>query len=89
MLEYFIVEATGPGAKLQETQTNGMQMSDKWIKNNLNRMKNSKKYPERNQLGDDLLDAEKNYIEVNKLVIEAVEENGKVTGGKLQPLPKE
>ncbi|HFQ5166938.1 TPA: hypothetical protein ACGUWI_003173 [Vibrio vulnificus] len=64
-------------------------MSDKWIKNNLNRMKNSKKYPERNQLGDDLLDAEKNYIEVNKLVIEAVEENGKVTGGKLQPLPKE
>ncbi|HBC3535488.1 hypothetical protein M2G69_19225 [Vibrio vulnificus] len=89
VLEYFIVEAKGPGAKLQETQTNGMQMSDKWIKNNLNRMKNSKKYPERNQLGDDLLDAEKNYIEVNKLVIEAVEENGKVTGGKLQPLPKE
>ncbi len=90
VLEYFIVEAKGPGAKLQETQTNGMQMSDKWIKNNLNRMKNSKKYPERNQLGKDILKAiERDTPKINKLVIEAIEDNGKVIGGKPQPLPIE
>ncbi|EPF2931253.1 hypothetical protein ACSL9C_004209, partial [Vibrio navarrensis] len=89
-LEYFIVEAKGPGAKLQETKTKGMQMSNKWIENNLNRMKQSKKYPERNQLGKDLLKSIKfKKPKMNKLVIEAIEDNGKVTGGKLQPLPKE
>ncbi|WP_235425332.1 RHS repeat-associated core domain-containing protein [Vibrio navarrensis] len=90
VLEYFIVEAKGPGAKLQETKTKGMQMSNKWIENNLNRMKQSKKYPERNQLGKDLLKSIKfKKPKMNKLVIEAIEDNGKVTGGKLQPLPKE
>ncbi|MBH9740752.1 hypothetical protein CJ419_13615 [Vibrio navarrensis] len=90
VLEYFIVEAKGPGAKLQETKTKGMQMSNKWIENNLNRMKKSKKYPERNQLGKDLLKSIKfKKPKMNKLVIEAIEDNGKVTGGKLQPLPKE
>ncbi|POC00695.1 hypothetical protein CRN48_16380 [Vibrio vulnificus] len=87
MLEYFIVEAKGPGAKLQETQTKGMQMSNEWIESNLNRMKNTKKYPERNQLGEDLLNAEDLDIPLNKLVIEAVENKGQVVGGKLQPLP--
>lgn len=90
VLEYFIVEAKGPGAKLQETKTKGMQMSNKWIENNLNRMKKSKKYPERNQLGKDMLKAiERDYPQINKLVIEAIEDKGKVVGGKLQPLPKE
>ncbi|MFH4666535.1 hypothetical protein WMQ48_17675 [Vibrio cidicii] len=87
VLEYFIVEAKGPGAKLQETKTKGMQMSNKWIENNLNRMKNSKKYPERNQLGEDLLNAKFNRVKTNKLVIEAIDENGNIIGGKLQPLP--
>ncbi|HFQ4837045.1 hypothetical protein [Vibrio vulnificus] len=90
VLEYFIVEAKGPGAKLQETKTNGMQMSDGWIENNLKRMKNSKKYPERNQLGKDILKAiERDTPKINKLVIEAIENNGKVIGGKPQPLPIE
>ena len=88
VLEYFIVEAKGPGAKLQKTKTRGMQMDDEWIENNLNRMKKSKKYPDRNQLGQDLLDAiEDQEPDINKLVIEAIEENGNVVGGKLQPLP--
>ena len=50
-------------------------------------MKNSKKYPERNQLGEELLNAKSNRIKTNKLVIEALEENGNIIGGKLQPLP--
>ncbi|OQK49255.1 hypothetical protein XM76_c20778 [Vibrio vulnificus] len=88
VLEYFIVEAKGPGAKLQKTSKGFTQMDDEWIEMNLNRMKNSKKYPERNQLGDDLLDAiEDKNPKVNKLVIEAIEDNGTVVGGKLQPLP--
>ncbi|NTS77896.1 hypothetical protein HR060_13635 [Catenovulum sp. SM1970] len=63
-------------------------MSDRWIKRNLNRMKKSKRYSDKNKkLAQDLLDAEDNRIKVNKLVIEAIEENGKVIGGKLQPLP--
>ncbi|EHA1124187.1 hypothetical protein FG475_03520 [Vibrio navarrensis] len=90
VLEYFIVEAKGPGAKLQKTTKGFTQMDDRWIKMNLNRMKNSKKYPERNQLGKDLLKSIKfKKPKMNKLVIEAIEDNGKVTGGKLQPLPKE
>ncbi|NVD22823.1 hypothetical protein FC654_21405 [Vibrio vulnificus] len=77
-----------PGAKLQKTSKGFTQMDDEWIEMNLNRMKNSKKYPERNQLGDDLLDAiEDKNPKVNKLVIEAIEDNGTVVGGKLQPLP--
>ncbi|HFQ5326546.1 TPA: hypothetical protein ACGUOR_002483 [Vibrio vulnificus] len=87
VLEYFIVEAKGPGAKLQKTSKDLIQMEDKWIEMNLKRMKNSKKYPERNQLGEDLLNAEDLDIPLNKLVIEAVENNGQVVGGKLQPLP--
>ncbi|MBE4618803.1 hypothetical protein BOO23_08290 [Vibrio navarrensis] len=87
MLEYFIVEAKGPGAKLQKTTKGFTQMDDDWLEMNLNRMKNSKKYPERNQLGLDLLNAKSNRIKTNKLVIEAIEENGSVIGGKLQPLP--
>ncbi|KFK51673.1 hypothetical protein JS87_05485 [Vibrio vulnificus] len=87
MLEYFIVEAKGPGAKLQKTSKDLIQMEDKWIEMNLKRMKNSKKYPERNQLGEDLLNAEDLDIPLNKLVIEAVENNGQVVGGKLQLLP--
>lgn len=87
VLEYFIVEAKGPGAKLQKNTKGFTQMDDRWIKMNLNRMKNSKKYPERNQLGLDLLNAKSNRIKTNKLVIEAIEENGSVIGGKLQPLP--
>ena len=87
VLEYFIVEAKGPGAKLQNTKNRGMQMSDQWITANLKRMKNSKKYPEKNQLGQDLLNADDLDIPVNKLVIEAIEDNGKLLGAKLQPLP--
>ncbi|WNO60350.1 hypothetical protein [Rheinheimera sp. MMS21-TC3] len=88
VLEYFIVEAKGPGAKLQKTSTKGVQMSDRWIESNMNSMKNSKKYPERNQLGQDLLDAiEDQEPVIRKLVIEAVEQNSNMIGAKLQPLP--
>ena len=87
VLEYFIVEAKGPGAKLQETKTKGMQMSDRWVKSNINSMTNSRKYPDRNQLGQELLDAiEDQEPEIKKLVIEAIENNGKVVGGKLQSI---
>ncbi|WP_245321428.1 hypothetical protein [Pseudoalteromonas sp. KS88] len=65
-------------------------MSDKWIKANMKAMKNSKKYPDRNQLGQDLLKAiKRKQPEMNKLVIEAVEKNGALIGGKLQKLPTE
>ncbi|MBB1482157.1 hypothetical protein H5186_22335 [Pseudoalteromonas sp. SG41-2] len=87
VLEYFIVEAKGPGAKLGKTSKGFTQMDDDWIKMNLKRMKNSKKYPERNQLGQNLLEADDLDIPVNKLVIEAVEESGNVVDAKLQPLP--
>jgi gas vesicle protein len=88
VLEYFIVEAKGPGAKLSTGSAKGDQMTDPWIKANLKQMKNSKKYPDRNQLGQDLLDAiEDQEPDIKKLVIEAVEENNKVVGAKLQPLP--
>lgn len=89
VLEYFVVEAKGPGAKLQKTKTKGTQMSSRWVKNNLESMKESKKYKEKNQLGKDILRAIKNEDpKVTKLVIEAVEDNGNVVGGKLQSLPK-
>ena len=86
VLKYFIVEAKGPGAKLGKTSKGFTQMDDDWIEMNLERMKKSKKYPERNQLGQDLLDAKINRTKINKLVIEAVEENGKIIGGTLQSL---
>jgi len=55
---------------------------------NLKSMKNSKKYTEKNELGKDVLRAIKNEDpKITKLVIEAVETNGKIIGGKLQPLP--
>ena len=63
-----------------------MKTNDEWIKAN---MENLKKHKDKNQLGQALLDARKNKIKVNKLVIEAVEKNGAVIGGKLQPLPIE
>ncbi|WP_299010705.1 hypothetical protein [uncultured Shewanella sp.] len=89
VLEYFVVEAKGPGAKLQRTQTKGMQMSNEWIEKNLTAMKKSKKYPEKNQLGSDLLDAiEDGDPKMTKMVIEAVETDGVVSSGKLQPLLK-
>ena len=89
VLEYFVVEAKGPGAKLQETSTKGMQMSNKWVKSNLNTMKKSQKYPQKNQLGSDLLDAiEDGDPKITKMVIEAVESDGVVTSGRLQPLLK-
>ncbi|MGR3983590.1 hypothetical protein FW757_22935, partial [Pseudoalteromonas sp. 1181_04] len=74
-------------AKLGKTSKGFTQMDDDWIKMNLKRMKNSKKYPERNQLGQNLLEADDLDIPVNKLVIEAVEESGNVVDAKLQPLP--
>ncbi|QBG37697.1 hypothetical protein EMK97_03820 [Litorilituus sediminis] len=88
VLEYFIVEAKGPGAKLGKTSKGFTQMDDDWIEMNLNRMKNSKKYPDRNQLGQDLLKAiKREQPKTNKLIIEAIEDNGSVIGGKLQELP--
>ena len=113
VIEYFIVEAKGPGAKLskkakkgrqmsvkwirktiesmrkakfKKTSTKGMKTNDEWIKAN---MENLKKHKDKNQLGQALFDAIENEIKVNKLVIEAVEKNGAVIGGKLQPLPIE
>ncbi|MBB1403296.1 hypothetical protein H5117_16545 [Pseudoalteromonas sp. SG45-1] len=89
MIEYFIVEAKGPGAKLLTGANKGDQMTDEWIESSLMSMKNSKKYEEKNQLGEDILDAiEDKKPKVTKLVIEAVEVDGEITGGKLQPLPK-
>ncbi|MBH0063067.1 hypothetical protein I6E85_18215 [Pseudoalteromonas sp. NZS71] len=88
MLEYFIVEAKGPGAKLTKGAKKGDQMTDKWIDNTLASMKKSKKYQAQNQLGENLFDAiEDGDPKISKLVIEAVEDNGKIIGGKLQPLP--
>ena len=87
VLEYFIVEAKGPGAQLTKGAKKGEQMTDSWIKNTIERMGSSKKYPERNQLGQDLLKADDLDIPVNKLVIEAIEESGNVVGAKLQSLP--
>ena len=87
VLEYFIVEAKGPGAKLTDTSTKGFQMTDRWIGKTLENMESSKKYPQQNQLGRDILDADDLDIPIRKLVIEAIEENGAIVGGKLQPLP--
>ncbi|WP_231621093.1 contractile injection system protein, VgrG/Pvc8 family [Pseudoalteromonas sp. NZS71] len=88
VLEYFIVEAKGPGAKLTKGAKKGDQMTDKWIDNTLASMKKSKKYQAQNQLGENLFDAiEDGDPKISKLVIEAVEDNGKIIGGKLQPLP--
>lgn len=88
VIEYFVVEAKGPGAKLLTGANKGDQMTDEWIESSLESMKNSKKYKEKNQLGEDILDAIENEDpKVTKLVIEANEVNGKIVGGKLQPLP--
>ncbi|MCS6180326.1 hypothetical protein G3456_17470 [Shewanella baltica] len=88
MLEYFVVEAKGPGAKLQPTKNKGLQMSNEWVEKNLLAMKKSKKHQHKNKLGQDLLDAKDLRIPVNKIVVEAVEKNGILVGGKSQPLPK-
>gem|GEM_PF-4446858 len=65
-------------------------MTDLWVKKSLESTENSEKYKEKNQLGEDILDAiENEELKVTKLVIEAVEVDGNITGGKLQPLPKE
>ncbi|QDO86518.1 hypothetical protein FM037_03300 [Shewanella psychropiezotolerans] len=89
MLEYFVVEAKGPGAKLQKTSSKGWQMSNRWIESNLNTMEKSKKYPHKNQLGSDLIDAiENDDPKISKMVIEAVETDGVVTSGRLQPILK-
>jgi len=95
VIEYFIVEAKGPGAKLQKTKTKGPQMSDEWIDSSLksmkkSKMKKSKKDNSKNKLGKDILKAIKlKKPKVTKLVIEAEEVNGEVIGGTIQPLPKE
>ncbi|WP_259395928.1 MULTISPECIES: hypothetical protein [unclassified Pseudoalteromonas] len=90
VIEYFVVEAKGPGAKLLTGAKKGDQMTDPWVKKSLESMENSKKYKEKNQLGEDILDAiENEEPKVTKLVIEAVEVDGNITGGKLQTLPKE
>lgn len=90
VIEYFVVEAKGPGAKLLTGAKKGEQMTDLWVKKSLESTENSEKYKEKNQLGEDILDAiENEELKVTKLVIEAVEVDGNITGGKLQPLPKE
>ena len=63
-----------------------MKTNDEWIKAN---MENLKKHKDKNQLGQALFDANDLNIPIKKLVIEAVENNGNVIGGKLQPLPIE
>ncbi|WP_244958547.1 RHS repeat-associated core domain-containing protein [Pseudoalteromonas fuliginea] len=88
VIEYFVVEAKGPGAKLLTGANKGDQMTDPWVKNSLKSMKKSEKYKEKNKLGKDILKAIKNDDpKVTKLVIEAKEVEGKIIGGKLQPLP--
>ncbi|WP_216712735.1 hypothetical protein [Pseudoalteromonas sp. TB64] len=90
VIEYFVVEAKGPDAKLLTGANKGDQMTNIWVANSLKSMKNSKKHKEKNQLGEDILDAiENKKPKVTKLVIEAVEVDGAITGGKFQPLPKE
>ena len=90
VIEYFVVEAKGSGAKLLTGAKKGEQMTDLWVKKSLESTENSEKYKEKNQLGEDILDAiENEELKVTKLVIEAVEVDGNITGGKLQPLPKE
>ncbi|NTS77884.1 hypothetical protein HR060_13575 [Catenovulum sp. SM1970] len=66
-------------------------MSDRWIERNLNRMKKSKRYSDKNkELAQNLLKAmRRNKPKLNKLIIEAIEDNGIIVGGKLQPLPKQ
>ena len=88
VLEYFIVEAKGPGAKLTKGAKKGDQMTEGWINNTIKNMEKSKKYQSQNKLGEDLFDAiEDGDPKISKLIIEAVEDNGKIIGGKLQPLP--
>ncbi len=88
IIEYFAVEAKGPGATLKKTKTMQTQMSLFWLRANAKKMKNSKKYKSKNQLGSDLLRAMKSGTPpVRRLVIEAVEKNGSVVSSKLQPLP--
>ncbi len=88
MIEYFVVEAKGPGAKLMTGAKKGNQMTDPWIKKSLESMKKSKKYKEKNKLGKDILRAMKNDTpKITKLVIEAKEVEGNIIGGKIQPLP--
>ncbi|MBB1482148.1 hypothetical protein H5186_22290 [Pseudoalteromonas sp. SG41-2] len=87
VLEYFIVEAKGPGAELTKGAKKGDQMTTKWIKNTIKSMRKSKKYPAQNTLGNDLFNANDLDIPLNKIVIEAVEKGGQVVEGKLQPLP--
>ncbi|MCU8056478.1 hypothetical protein L5L78_09700 [Shewanella sp. SM34] len=90
VLEYFVVEAKGPGAKLQPTKNKGFQMDNRWVENNLQAMTKSKKYQHKNKLGQDLLDAiEDGEPPTTKLVIEAEVGNNGVIVGKSKPLPKE
>ncbi len=87
--EYFIVEAKGPGAKLSKGADKGDQMTNKWINNSLKEMDKSK-IAGRAELSEELFDAiERGDPKVNKLVIEAINDNGQITGGILKPLPVE
>ncbi|MCS6123671.1 hypothetical protein G3469_12055 [Shewanella baltica] len=89
MLEYFVVEAKGPGAKLSTGASKGDQMTDRWVKNNLQAMEESKNNEHKKELGSALLKTKRKKIKVTKLVIEAVEVDGTIIGGKIQPLPLE
>ena len=90
VIEYFVVEAKGPGAKLLTGAKKGDQMTNKWVKNSLKSMSKSKKYEGKNKLGKDLLKAIKlKKPKVTKLVIEAEEVDGRIVGGVSQSLPKE
>ena len=90
VIEYFVVEAKGPGAKLTTGAKKGDQMTERWVDNSLQSMKNSKKYNDKNKLGKNILKAIKlKRPKVTKLVIEAEEVNGEVLGGTIQPLPEE
>ncbi|ABN61832.1 hypothetical protein [Shewanella baltica] len=94
VLEYFVVEAKGPRAKLSTGASKGDKMTDRWVENNLQAMTKSKKHKHKhknkNKLGQDLLDAiEDGEPLTTKLVIEAEVGNNGVIVGKFKPLPKE